>query len=316
MARPRSERAVGTMAGDLAERFPERAKVWQLRTRRLTLTPRPLLMGIVNVTPDSFSDGGQFYDTAAAVERGLQLVAQGADLLDVGGESTRPYSTPVAAEEELRRVLPVLEALCERAGVPVSIDTWKADVARAAIAAGAEIVNDVTGLTGDPEMLVVALETQAGVCAMHMQGTPQTMQDQPAYRDVVSDIYDYLQARRDELIAAGLERQRICLDPGVGFGKTHQHNLTLLAGCGRFHALGCPVLVGASRKGFVGQVLGSKTADRTAGTLGVCLALAGAGVQILRVHDVEPIRQALLLFDAVGGITGRELVLPEPKATR
>ncbi len=260
-------------------------------------------MGILNVTPDSFSDGGRFCDPLQAIEQGLQLVQQGADLLDVGGESTRPYSTPVEAQEELRRVLPVVRALCERTTVPVSIDTSKARVAAEAIAAGAEIINDVTGLEGDPDMLRVALDTGAGVCAMHMQGTPQDMQDNPAYRDVVEDIFEYLRRRRDALIAGGLDASRICLDPGVGFGKTHQHNLTLLANCGRYHELGCPLLVGHSRKAFIAHVLKDKETDRTAGTIGIALALARQGVQVIRVHDVLPVRQALLLFDAVGGIS-------------
>jgi len=287
----------------LATRFPHRATTWQLRTGEIALSHRPLLMGIINVTPDSFSDGGQCLDPAEAIEHGLRLVEQGADLLDVGGESTRPYSTPVDAAEELRRVLPVVQALCERTGVPVSIDTSKAVVAAEAVAAGAEIINDVTGLEGDPCMLGVARETGAGVCVMHMQGTPQNMQDDPRYGDVVEDIFRYLRERRDALLAHGLDRHRICLDPGIGFGKTHEHNLTLLAHCGRYHELGCPLLVGHSRKGFIGKVLGDKHADRTAGTIGIALALARQGVQIIRVHDVLPVRQALLLFDAVGGIT-------------
>jgi dihydropteroate synthase len=294
-----------------AERFPQRAGVWQLRSRRLTFSQRPLLMGIVNVTPDSFSDGGRFFEPRRAIEHGLRLAAEGVDLLDVGGESTRPYAQPIAAAEELRRVLPVVQALCEQLDVPVSIDTSKALVAREAVAAGAEIINDVTGLTGDPEMLPSALDGGAGVCVMHMQGTPQTMQDEPTYRDVVEEIYEYLRVRRDALLTAGVDRARICLDPGVGFGKTHQHNLTLLAGCGRYHELGCPVLVGPSRKGFIGRVLGDQAGDRKAGTIGVCLALAAQGVQVLRVHDVEPVRQALLMFAAVGGLTGHEVVLDQ-----
>lgn len=287
----------------IAARHPRRAISWRLRTRSLRFRQQPLLMGIINVTPDSFSDGGRFHEPASAVERGLQLVEQGADLLDVGGESTRPYSTPVEAQQELRRVLPVVRELCARTTVPVSIDTSKAQVAAEAIEAGAEIINDVTGLEGDPDMRQVAADTGAGVCVMHMQGTPQTMQDSPTYRDVVEDIFDYLRRRRDVLIAGGLDPARIGLDPGIGFGKTHQHNLTLLANCGRYHELGCPLLVGHSRKGFIGHVLGDKQADRTAGTVGVALALARQGVQVIRVHDVLPVRQALLLFDAVGGIS-------------
>jgi dihydropteroate synthase len=259
-------------------------------------------MGIVNVTPDSFSDGGRFFDPAAAVDQGLRLAAQGADILDIGGESTRPYSEPVPADEELLRVVPVVAELCRQTKVPVSIDTSKAIVARAAVEAGAEIINDVTGLTGDEQMLALAVETKVGVCAMHMQGTPQTMQDDPQYADVVAEVLGYLCQRRDALLDAGIAPERICLDPGIGFGKSHEHNLTLIRQAARFHALDCPLLFGHSRKGFIGKVLRDKEADRTAGTVGVALALALAGVQILRVHDIEPVRQALQLFEAAGGL--------------
>ncbi len=261
-------------------------------------------MGIVNVTPDSFSDGGKYFATSQAVERALALVEQGADLLDIGGESTRPYATPVETAEELRRVIPVIEQICQATSVPVSIDTCKAAVAAQALEAGAEVINDVTGLVGDSEMLQVALRYQPGLCVMHMQGSPQTMQDDPHYDDVVTDVGDYLEERRDALIAAGIERSRLCLDPGIGFGKTHQHNLTLLAQCGQYHRLGCPLLIGHSRKGFMAKLLGDKQADRTAATIGTSLALAHRGIQLLRVHDVRPIREVLLLFEAVGGIDG------------
>ncbi len=176
-------------------------------------------------------------------------------------------------------------------------------MAEAALGAGAEIINDVTGLEGDPDMTRVACESSAGVCVMHMQGTPQTMQDRPTYRDVVEDVYAYLRSRRDALVAAGVECERIALDPGIGFGKTHEHNLSLLAEAGRFHSLGCPLLFGPSRKSFLGKVLGDPEADRTAATIGVSLALAGQGVQIVRVHDVRPVREALLLFEAAGGMS-------------
>ncbi len=262
-------------------------------------------MGIVNVTPDSFSDGGDFLDHAAAISHALTLAAEGAEILDIGGESTRPYSSPVDAAVELRRVVPVIAALAERAAVPISIDTSKPAVARAARAAGAEIINDGTALSGDPRMIEVACASAAGVCAMHMSGTPQTMQDDPRYADVVREIFDYLRARRDVLVAAGIDASRIALDPGIGLGKTHQHNLTLLANCHRFHELGSPLVVGHSRKGFIGKVLGDKAAYRTAGTVGVALSLAAQGVQIIRVHDVKPVREALLLFEATGGIDGR-----------
>ena len=264
------------------------------------LPRRPLLMGIVNVTPDSFSDGGQFFDAGAAVAQGLRLVAEGADLLDIGGESTRPRSEPVAADEELRRVLPVIQRLAREVAI-LSIDTSKAIVARAAIDAGVEIINDVTGLEGDPEMAGVAARTGVGVCVMHMQGTPRTMQDNPTYHDVVAEVGEYLRCRRDALANAGVSVDRICLDPGLGFGKTFDHNVQLMAGCQAFHALGCPLLVGPSRKSFLGKIIGDELADRTSATTGAALSLAMRGVQIIRVHDVRPVREALLAFDATGG---------------
>jgi dihydropteroate synthase len=275
---------------------------WKLRTRTLRLGKLPLVMGVVNVTPDSFSDGGAFPDPAAAIDYGLRLVAQGADLLDVGGESTRPGATPVDADKELRRVMPVIEALCRRTDVPVSIDTSKAAVAREAVRAGAEVINDVTALTGDPAMTAVAVETGSAVVAMHMRGTPATMQEAPAYEDVVAEVWGYLAARRDALVAAGVDPARIALDPGIGFGKTTEHNLSLLGNTERFHSLGCPLLVGPSRKGFIGRVLGDPKADRVASTIGVALALARQGVQILRVHDVAAVREALVLFEVAGGM--------------
>jgi len=284
------------------DRFPGRAPSWQLRRRALDLPQRPLLMGIINVTPDSFSDGGSFFDAAAAIEHGLKLAADGADLLDVGGESTQPYAEPVPADEELRRVLPVVERLARETHLPVSIDTRKAVVARAAIEAGAEAINDVTGLTGDPEMVDVAVATGAGVCVMHMQGTPQTMQDNPSYENVLVEVHQYLRDRRDALETAGLAREQICLDPGIGFGKKLGHNLTLLSSASAFHDLGCPLLVGHSRKSFLAKLLEDEQADRLPATIGVALSLAAQGVQILRVHDVRAVRDALVAFEATGGI--------------
>lgn len=278
------------------------ARCWRLRTQTLEFGTLPSLMGIVNVTPDSFSDGGRFFLAQQAIEQGLKLAADGAAMLDVGGESTRPYATPVPVDEELRRVIPVVAALAEQTQLPISIDTSKAVVAREALAAGAEIINDVTGLEGDPEMIGVARESRAGVCAMHMRGTPQTMQDDPRYDDVVAEIHAYLAARRDALLSHGIELERICLDPGIGFGKTHQHSLTLMSGCERFHDLGRPLLIGHSRKSFINHVLRDKQADRTYGTVGVSLALALRRVQILRVHDVRPVHDALRLFEASGGL--------------
>ena len=286
----------------LAQSNLSRSCRWQLRSCTLEFPRRPLVMGIVNVTPDSFSDGGRYWDAGAAIEHGLQLVADGADLLDIGGESTRPYSEAVPADEELRRVLPVIQSLIGQVTIPLSIDTSKAAVARAAIEAGAEIINDVTGLGGDPSMVALAAETGVGVCAMHMQGTPQTMQDNPTYSDVVVEVRDFLRERRDALEAAGISRERICLDPGIGFGKTHEHNITLMCHCYEFHALGCPLLVGHSRKGFLGKLIGDQEADRTSATVGAALSLAVQGVQIVRVHDVRPVREALQAFEATGGL--------------
>lgn len=261
--------------------------------------PLPAVMGVINVTPDSFSDGGRFFDADRAVEHALQLVADGAAILDIGGESTRPGAEPVTVEEELRRVVPVIEQIAAQTDVAISIDTSKAVVAREALVAGASLVNDVTGLTSDYEMLGVVAASDCRVCVMHMRGVPRTMQDKPQYDDVVGEVMDYLAERRNALEAAGVARERILLDPGIGFGKNFQHNLELLRRIGEFHELGCPVLVGHSRKRFLGEILGNAAADRTAATLGVSLWLASQGVQVIRVHDVRPTVEALKAYGAV-----------------
>jgi dihydropteroate synthase len=250
-------------------------------------------MGILNVTPDSFSDGGQFLDVNAAVAHAQKMVTEGADLIDIGGESTRPGAVPVGEQEEMDRVLPVVEAVCKLIDVPVSIDTSKARVAGAAMAAGAEIVNDVTALRGDAGMLNVVARSGAGVCVMHMQGMPQTMQIDPRYEDVVSEVLEFLRRERDKLISAGVSATRICVDPGIGFGKTVEHNVELLRNCWRLHELGCPVLVGYSRKRFLDRVVGNEAGDRKSAGLKMACDLAAQGVQILRVHDVAAVRQAL-----------------------
>lgn len=259
-------------------------------------------MGILNVTPDSFSDGGRHHDSSVAVDVALQMQVDGADIVDIGGESTRPYSGPVNRDEELARVIPVIEALSGKLSVPISIDTSKAVVAEAAIQAGAEIINDVTGLSGDPLMLQLAADSRVGVCVMHMQGSPQTMQDKPTYEDVVQEIHDYLIQRREACVQAGILRQRICLDPGIGFGKSHEHNLLLLRATRIFSRIDSPILIGHSRKGFIGKVLGDKLADRTAANLGVSLAVAAAGANVIRVHDVKETVDAMTLFQAAGGL--------------
>jgi dihydropteroate synthase len=255
-----------------------------------------MIMGILNVTPDSFSDGGKFYSIQSAVDQAKRLEDQGAAILDLGGESTRPYSESVPQDEELRRVTEVLEKLQGKLSIPISIDTKKAVVASAAMQLGASIINDVSGLESDPAMVDVAKRTGAGICAMHMQGTPQTMQDNPLYDNVVEDILGYLKQRRKWLLDQGIEEKKICLDPGIGFGKTHEHNITLLQNAFRFHETSQPVLIGHSRKGFIAKLLGSKDANRTLGTVGVSLSLVLQKIQVLRVHDVVEHKQAIDLF--------------------
>jgi dihydropteroate synthase len=280
----------------------DRAAIWDLGDRQLDLTSRPLVMGILNVTPDSFSDGGKYNSSDQAILAALRMESSGADILDIGGESTRPDSEPVTTADELSRVMPVIEGLAGKLKIPISIDTSKASVAMAAVAAGAEIINDVTGMSGDPQMGDVAARSSVGVCVMHMKGTPQTMQNDPRYENVVEEIADYLVQRREFCVQHGIQKNRICLDPGIGFGKTHSHNLTLLRATKRFVQLGSPILIGHSRKGFIGKLLGDKNADRTAGTLGVSLAVAAAGAQVIRVHDVKATVDALRLFEAAGGL--------------
>jgi dihydropteroate synthase len=277
-----------------------RAANWQLRSVHLAFDRLPRLMAIVNVTPDSFSDGGKYLDKNAAVDRALQLVQDGADIIDIGGESTRPYSESISEKEELARVLPAITAICESVPVPISIDTSKATVAREAIAAGAQIINDVTGLDGDPGMVEVALESQAGVCAMHMQGSVQTMQNDPRYDDVVEDILSYLKSRKEVLMDAGIAEERICLDPGIGFGKTHAHNLELIKNADRFHETTAPILIGHSRKGFIGKILGDQEVERDTASMAIAVHLAGQGIQVIRMHEVAATKRALMTLDALG----------------
>ncbi|WP_246105978.1 dihydropteroate synthase [Rosistilla ulvae] len=270
--------------------------IWKLPRRSLSFSNGPVVMGILNATPDSFSDGGAFIDRDAAVDAALVMEDAGAGIIDIGGESTRPYAPPVDADEECRRVVPVIQRLRERLSCPISIDTSKAVVAQAAIDAGAEIINDVTGLQGDQQMFDVAAGNAVAVCAMHMQGTPQTMQDDPRYDNVVQEIYQYLAERKQQCLDHGIEAQRICLDPGIGFGKTHEHNIALLQGAAEFLKLGVPILIGHSRKGFIGKQTGDDLSLRDAGTVGVSLAMAAAGMHILRVHNVPMTIAALKLF--------------------
>lgn len=260
--------------------------------------PRPrLVMGIVNVTPDSFSDGGQFFDHAAAIAHAEELVRQGADLIDIGGESTRPHAEPVSEAEELRRVIPVVEALVAKLKVPISIDTMKPSVARAALKAGASIVNDVGANRADDAMWKLVVETGAGYVLMHMRGTPQTMQENPAYGDVVQDVKNFFIERLARLRAAGVALEQVVLDVGIGFGKTVEHNLQLLAGLGSFTSLERPLLLGVSRKSFLEKVSGGS--DRLPGALACTALAAAAGVEIFRTHDVAATVQALRMTEAM-----------------
>jgi dihydropteroate synthase len=262
-------------------------------------TPATVIMGIINVTPDSFSDGGHFLAKEAAITEGGKLVEAGADCLDVGGVSTRPGAAPVALEEELNRVLPVIEGL-KNLGVPLSIDTRSAVVMAEATRAGARIINDVSALTSEEASLAAAGASGAAVVLMHARGDPRTMQDNPVYGDVLLDVYDYLEGRIEAAMAAGIPRNRLVVDPGIGFGKNLEHNLALLSGLSLFHGLGVPVLLGASRKSFIGRLSGeSNPAARLPGSLAAGLQAITQGVQILRVHDVGEMVQARKVFCAI-----------------
>jgi len=254
-------------------------------------------MGVVNVTPDSFYDGGRHADPHAALEHARRLVAEGADLLDIGGESSRPGAEPVAADEELRRILPVLDGL-QQAGVPVAVDTTKPEVMRAALEHGAAMINDITALAS-PGALATVARSEAAVCLMHMRGEPRTMQADPVYGDVVAEVRDFLTARAAACAAAGIARERIVLDPGFGFGKTVDHNLRLLARLDEIAALGFPVLAGWSRKSSLGRITGRPAEDRLAGSLAAALLAAQRGARMVRVHDVAATRDALAVLAAV-----------------
>lgn len=265
---------------------------------------RPRIMGILNVTPDSFSDGG-LYRGDAGVAHALGMAGQGADILDIGGESTRPGAAEVSEAEELARTRPVIAAIRAESAVPVSIDTRRAAVARAAVAAGAGLVNDVSAFTHDASMTTAVAQAGVAACLMHAQGTPATMQDDPRYEDVTLDVYDYLEARLQACEAAGIARGRLLVDPGIGFGKTLQHNVTLLRHLSIYHGLGCGILLGASRKRFIGTLGGAEAArGRMPGSVAVAMWGVAQGVQVLRVHDVAETRQALSLHMTLSGASG------------
>lgn len=274
--------------------------IWRTNRREFDLAQRGLIMGVVNVTPDSFYDGGHYLDTQAAVDHALRLANEGADLLDIGGESTRPGAAPVSTDEEMRRVLPVIKALTGRTSAALSIDTSKAAVARAAIEVGAEIINDVTALRGDESMAEVAASTGAAVVLMHLRGTPQTMQIDPRYDNATAEVATHLRERLAAALAVGIREDRLSIDPGIGFGKSVEHNLQLIANLGEFATLGHPVLLGVSRKSFLATAADAPDlADREAPTIALTALGFHLGARIFRVHDVRPNVKALRLAESL-----------------
>lgn len=266
---------------------------------RLHLSERPLLMGVLNVTPDSFFDGGLYESQTSAIARAKQMVEEGADIIDIGAESSRPGSNPISEREEMKRLIPIVEAVHDVVPVPLSVDTTKSGVARRAIQAGAVMVNDISALTFDPDMARVVSESGAAVVLMHMQGVPRTMQRAPRYGDVVKEVRAFLADRIQAADAAGISRKRIILDPGIGFGKLLEHNLTLLAHLKMLTDLGRPLLVGLSRKGFIGQILGQSVRERLFGTAAAVAMAVQQGVGILRVHDVDAMRDVIRTVTAI-----------------
>jgi len=283
--------------------MPDEA-IWHCGTHAVPLHRRTLVMGIVNVTPDSFSDGGTYAGADDAVKHAAQMIADGADLLDIGGESTRPGSDVVPADEEAQRVVPVIRRIVEEhPDVPVSVDTRKSAVARAALEAGAAIVNDISA-GGDPSMFAAVVETGAGMVLMHMKGEPKTMQDDPTYYDVVAEVRGFLGERIEAALSAGIDLEQLCVDPGVGFGKTLEHNLAILHDIRAFHHLRVPLLVGPSRKRFIGTLTGAEVNDRIEGTAGVVAWCAAERVDIVRVHDVKEMTRVVRVVDAIVRASG------------
>jgi dihydropteroate synthase len=276
---------------------------WKLRKRSIDLSRSGVIMGVLNVTPDSFSDGGQFMEEDLAVRHAERMAGEGAAILDVGGESSRPGSNPVPLAEELRRVIPVIKRIRSRfPDLLLSIDTYKAETARQALVAGADIVNDISALRADPAMIEVLQRSDAGVILMHMRGTPKTMQLNPSYKDVVAEVFEFLQERRDELVSHGIDRSRIAIDPGYGFGKRVQDNVQLIRQLGRFAELGQPVVVGISRKSTIAQLLGNPklpSPERLWPTVALTSLLREKGAHVFRVHDVRPNLEALRMTEAI-----------------
>lgn len=274
--------------------------IWQCGKYNLDTGHRPLVMGILNVTPDSFSDGGRYLEPGAAVDRGLCLAEEGADIIDIGGESTRPGAKKVSPDEELKRVVPVIEGLAKRSNIPISIDTYKSEVARRSLEVGASIINDISGLRFDPQMAGVAAKYKAGLVLMHIKGTPEDMQKDPQYGDLLVEISDYLNGSIEIALEAGVERAAIAIDPGIGFGKTVEHNLSLLKNLAHFKKIDCPIVAGASRKSFIGKLNNGIPADeRLPGSLAAALLAVQGGADIVRCHDVKETVQALNTYWAL-----------------
>lgn len=269
------------------------------RGKQLSFGQRTLIMGVLNVTPDSFSDGGSYLGVAAAISHAMEMVEDGADAIDIGGESSRPGASPASTEEELARVLPVVEGLVDGISVPISIDTCKSEVARRVLEIGAHIVNDITALQGDAEMAKVVAEMNAGVILMHMRGTPRTMQNSPVYDDVVSEVSSWLQCRIEEAETKGISPDHIVVDPGIGFGKTVDHNLEILRRLDEFRRLNKPVLIGTSRKSFIGKILDLPVSDRMEGTAATVTWAIAHGADMIRVHDVKAMRRVARMTDAL-----------------
>ena len=287
-------------ASDLPKEQLEKLITPRASIAGLQFSERPNLMGVLNVTPDSFSDGGEFENLQDAVEHALDMSASGADILDIGGESTRPGAVLVPESGEIARVTPIIAAIRSHLQIPISIDTRKSNVAASAINAGATMINDVYAFEYDPKMLDVAVDLQVPICVMHAQGAPDVMQNDPRYDNVVLDVYDFLEAKIQNLVRAGFDHTQIIVDPGIGFGKTLEQNLALLSNLSLFHSLGCPVLLGASRKSFIGHITGQDDPlMRLGGSLATAIHAAQQGVQILRVHDIPETHQALQVWSKI-----------------
>lgn len=272
---------------------------WKCRNHIIKIGEQPLVMGILNVTPDSFSDGGNYTNHNKAIIHAKKMLSAGAGIIDIGGESTRPGAAKVSAEDEIKRVLPVIQALNETTDAIISIDTTKADVAKVAIEAGAHIINDISALTHDPQMELVARESGAGIILMHMHGTPQTMQDKPEYKDVVEEVNDYLLQRIETLIGAGINKKSLAIDPGIGFGKTVEHNISLIKNLNILTKMNIPVIVGLSRKSFLGKITGKDVSDRLASSLAGLVISVINGANIIRVHDISESHDAILTVMAL-----------------